>query len=82
MNSPCEKHESSKSSDSEYEIEVPCGSDDKNNSIHEHFGECRDDEADIEDDRRREMLKNYEKMKKRTGVLGKYVLRRSPLTVF
>ena len=39
---------------------MTCGSDDQNNSIHEHFGDCRDDEDDIEDNRRREQPREDE----------------------
>ena len=39
---------------------MTCGSDDQNNSIHEHFGDCRDDEDEIEDDRRREQPREDE----------------------
>ena len=73
---PSEEQDSSKSSkSSDSDMEVPRGSTDQNNSFHESFGECRDDEDDTEDDRMREMINNYEKMKKRRGPRGKYVLK-------
>ena len=46
MNYPSEEQDSSES------MEVPRGSADQNNSFHESFGECRDDEEDTDDDRK------------------------------
>ena len=48
---------------------------DQKDSFHESFGECRDAEDDTDDDRMREIINNYEKMKKRRGPRGKYVLK-------
>ena len=84
VNYPCEEQEdSSESSESDSEA---CGSDLQNNSVHESFGEVRDDleevledeednNAENEDDRRRELLKKYEMLKKKRE-RGKYVLKK------
>ena len=76
MNYPSEEQDSSESSESsDSDMEVPRGSADHNDSFHECFGEFRDDEDDTDDDRMREMINNYEKMKKRRGPRGEYVLK-------
>ena len=77
VNYPSEEQDSSESSESsDSDMEVPRGSADHNDSFHECFGEFRDDEDDTDDDRMREMINNYKKMKKRRGPRGKYVLKK------